>query len=283
MFTTLIQASDVYAHRNDPNWRFLDCRFRLGDTDEGRRLYKAGHLPGALYVHLDEDLSGPVVAGETGRHPLPSVAEAVKLFSALGIDEQVQVVAYDDMGGAIAARVWWMLHWLGHEAAAVLNGGIAAWEAAGYVLEAEQPRVTPRTFSVRGSKKQVVSAEDVDRIRGKGGWRVIDSRTPERYRGEEEPIDPVAGHIPGAKNAPHPETIGADGQFKSAEELRKHFSDIIGETSSEQTVFYCGSGVTACRNLLAYQEAGLGDAALYAGSWSDWIAPGTRPVATGED
>ncbi len=281
MFTTLLQPSDAFAHRNDPNWRFLDCRFRLGDTNAGRRLYEAGHLPAAVYVHLDEDLSGPVVPGETGRHPLPSVAEAVALFGALGIDEQVQVVAYDDMGGAIAARVWWMLHWLGHEAAAVLNGGIAAWEDAGYALTTAVEKVQPRTFRAKDSKKQMLSAEEVDRIRGKADWRVIDSRTPERYRGEEEPIDPVAGHIPGAKNAPHPETIGPDGQFKSSEELRQHFANLIGETSSGQTVFYCGSGVTACRNLLAFQEAGLGDALLYAGSWSDWIAPGTRPVATG--
>lgn len=283
MFTTLIQPSDVFAHRNDPDWRFLDCRFRLDDTNEGRRLYEAGHLPGALYVHLDEDLSGPVVPRETGRHPLPSVEEAVALFSALGIDEHVQVVAYDDMGGAIAARVWWMLHWLGHQAAAVLNGGLPAWVAAGYELSTEVTSVNRRTFQPRASKKRMLTAEEVDRIRGKADWRVIDSRTPERYRGEEEPIDPVAGHIPGAKNAPHPETIGPDGRFKSSEELRKHFADLTGEASSGQTVFYCGSGVTACRNLLAYQEAGLGDAVLYAGSWSDWIASGTRPVATGED
>jgi len=283
MFSTLIQPSEAFSHRNDPNWRFLDCRFRLGDIGEGRRLYETEHLPGALYLHLDEDLSGPIVPGETGRHPLPSKEDAVKLFGNLGIDEEVQVVVYDDMGGAIAARVWWMLQWLGHEAVAVLNGGITAWKAAGYDVSSEVPPVKPRPFQAKESKKRRLSAEEVDRIRGNADWRVIDSRTPERYRGEEEPIDPVAGHIPSAKNAPHPETIGPDGQFKSSEELRKHFADLVGETSSGQTVFYCGSGVTACRNLLAYQEAGLGDALLYAGSWSEWIAPGTRPVATGED
>lgn len=271
MFDTIISVEDLHRHLPDSDWQVVDCRFQLDDTEAGRRAYQAGHIPGALYAHLDDDLSGPIIPQQTGRHPLPSVAEAAALFSRLGIDEQVQVVVYDDKGGAIAARLWWMLRWLGHEAAAVLDGGLSAWTTQGLPLENAVPEVQPRTFVARERSDWVLDADEVDAIRQKDDWALIDSRTPERYRGEHEPIDPVAGHIPGAQNAPHPETVGPQGTYRTANELRAHFQKIAGERPAERTAFYCGSGVTACRNILAYKAAGLGDARLYAGSWSEWI------------
>lgn len=271
MFDTIISAKDLHQHLHDPSWRVVDCRFQLDDTEAGRRAYQAGHIPGALYAHLDEDLSGPIIPQKTGRHPLPSVAETEALFSRLGIDRKVQVVVYDDKGGAIAARLWWMLRWLGHEAVAVLDGGWSAWIARAYPVEENVPNVAPRTFVAQERTDWTLNADEVEAIRQDEDWALIDSRTPERYRGEQEPIDPVAGHIPGARNAPHPETVGPEGTYRSAEELRAHFQQVAGKRPAEQTVFYCGSGVTACRNILAYKAAGLGDARLYPGSWSEWI------------
>lgn len=271
MFSTIISAKDLHQHLHDPSWRVVDCRFQLDDTEAGRRAYQAGHIPGALYAHLDKDLSGPIIPQQTGRHPLPSVAETEALFSRLGIDRKVQVVVYDDKGGAIAARLWWMLRWLGHDAVAVLDGGWSAWIAHAYPVEDTVPDVALRTFIAQERTDWILNADQVDAIRQDDEWALIDSRTPERYRGEHEPIDPVAGHIPGARNAPHPETVGPEGTYRTAGELRAHFQQVADQRPAEHTVFYCGSGVTACRNILAYKAAGLGDARLYPGSWSEWI------------
>jgi len=271
MFDTLISAKELHNHLHAPAWRIVDCRFQLDDTEAGRRAYRERHIPGAVYAHLDEDLSGPIIPGQTGRHPLPSVTEAGSLFSRLGIDQKVQVVVYDDKGGAIAARLWWMLRWLGHDAVAVLDGGLSAWVAQGLPLDNDIPPVTSRIFQPRERADWVLNAGQVETIRHDQDWVLIDSRTPERYRGEHEPIDPVAGHISGAHNAPHPETVTEEGTYRSATELQHHFNQVTKGTPAEHTVFYCGSGVTACRNILAYKAAGLGDARLYAGSWSEWI------------
>lgn len=270
MYNTLISADDLRDHYLSEHWRILDCRFRLNDTDAGRRMYEAGHLPGALYVHLDNDLSERVVPGITGRHPLPSPDDAAALFSRLGIDDQTQVVAYDDAGGAIAARVWWMLQWLGHDAAAVLNGGLPAWTQK-FPLSRAEVSVTPRKFFPRLRENWTLDGDAIASIRQHKEWVLVDSRTEERYRGQNEPIDPIAGHIPGAVNAPHPENVGSDGLFKEADVLKAQFEAVTGGRPAEKTVFYCGSGVTACRNILAYRVAGLGAARLYPGSWSEWI------------
>lgn len=271
MFDTLISAETLHHYLDDPDWRIVDCRFQLDDPEAGRRAYQENHIPGALYVHLDEDLSGPIIPGQTGRHPLPAVDEATALFSRLGIDKDVQVVVYDDKGGAIAARLWWMLRWLGHEAVAVLDGGLSVWDAKGFPLDSELPAIPPRTFIPQEQAGWILHADQVEAIREQDEWVLIDSRTPERYRGEHEPIDPVAGHIPGARNAPHPATTQEEGTYRSPGELREHFSEVTDRQPAERTVFYCGSGVTACRNILAYKIAGLGDARLYPGSWSEWI------------
>lgn len=280
MFNTLITAEQLLLIITNEHVRLLDCRFRLEDTSAGRKRYSEGHIPGALYVHLDEDLSGTVIPGETGRHPLPEVRETVALWSRLGIDEEIQVVVYDDMGGGIAARAWWMLRWMGHEAVAVLDGGISAWEKVGGDLQTDIPMVSPRAFKPDIQESWLLNAREVEVIRTHPEWVLVDSRTTERYRGKEEPIDPVAGHIPGAINAPHPGTVDENGRFQSPEALADHFKSKGVHDDGEHTAFYCGSGVTACRNILAYEVAGWGRARLYGGSWSDWIATGDRPVAS---
>ena len=278
MFTTLISPPELFTLQ--ANVVIVDCRFSLADTNYGRKAYAAGHIPRAVYAHLDEDLSGPIIHGKTSRHPLPDVNDFSAKLSAWGVDNDTQVVAYDDAGGAIAARLWWMLRWLGHDAVAVLNGGIQAWEA-NYPLSQGVPSVVPATFTPRLRPELLVNVETVAQAHAE--TLLIDSRTPERYRGEAEPIDPIAGHIPGAVNAPHPTTIGDDGDYLSPTTLRAHFETLLGDTSPIQAVFYCGSGVTAARNLLAMAYAGLGDGKLYAGSWSEWITDPSRPVATGNE
>ncbi len=282
-FTTLIDAAVLRRHLLSPDWRIIDCRFSLNDPEQGRRDYRAEHIPGALYAHLDEDLSAPVVPGKTGRHPLPAPAELAKTFSRWGIDEAVQVVAYDAGSGAIAARLWWMLRWLGHDAVAVLNGGWAAWQAAGFPTETQVVAPSPRQFRPRIRSEWVVSAEELEKMRRDPGARLIDAREADRYRGENEPIDPVAGHIPGALNVPYSENLTPKGRFCAPEALRERFSPILQNVPPEAVACYCGSGVTACHNLLAIKYAGLGDARLYPGSWSEWITDPNRPVATGTE
>lgn len=271
MFKTIIEPSDLNTHLNDENWVVIDCRFSLGDTHAGRRAYEAGHIPGAFYAHLDEDLSGTIIPGQTGRHPLPKAEELAALFSKWGIDNQTQVVVYDDKGGAIAARLWWMLGWLGHDAVAVLNGGWPKWEQTGYAISADLSVPTPRVFTANVRSERLVDAETVAKVQNDPAQLLVDSRAPQRYRGEVEPIDPVAGHIEGAVNRPFACNFSADGGMKEPEVLRARFNDLLGDKKPEQTVFYCGSGVTACHNLLAMAHAGIGDGKLYAGSWSEWI------------
>lgn len=282
MFTTLISTADLAARLGKPGLVLIDCRFSLSDTEAGRRAYREGHIPGALYAHLDEDLCAPVIPGKTGRHPLPSVEEAAAVFSRWGIGPGVQVVGYDDMSGAMAARLWWMLRWLGHDAAAVLDGGWQAWLGAGLPVDTAAPQPRPAEFTPRPRPELLIDADGVDEIRKLPAYRLVDSRDPIRYRGEEEPIDPVAGHIPGALNFPHNLNVDESGRWLSPEALRRQFREALGDTDAGRTAFYCGSGVTACRNVLAYKQAGLGDALLYPGSWSEWITNPQREVASGE-
>lgn len=277
MIDTLISPSTLLSNYQQPDWVIVDCRYDLKAPYAGRQKYETAHIPGAVYAHLDEDLSGPIQPGQTGRHPLPSVVQAAITFAQLGIDQNTQVVAYDDKSGAIAARLWWMLRWLGHDAVAVLDGGWSAWVAAGHPVRKGAEHGSPRAFVPRPQNQKIISANGLLQL--PPGQILVDSRTPERYLGQQEPIDPVAGHIPGAVNYPHPENVGADGKWLSASTIRKKMLSKLG--AHESATFYCGSGVTACRNILAYRYAGLGDARLYPGSWSEWITDGDRPIAGG--
>ena len=278
-YTTLISAAELAEHLGDPAWVIVDCRFSLDDTERGRRDYRVAHIPGALYAHLDEDLSGPVIAGQTGRHPLPDIKTFAQTLGEWGIGEGIQVVAYDDSTGGIAARLWWMLCWLGHEAVAVLDGGWAQWSNAGLPARDGLERSAERVFIARPRPELVVDTTIVEAMSQDRSAMLFDSRTADRYRGENETIDPVAGHIPGAICAPYPDNVGPDGLFLPKETLKTRFETLLGETPADQAAFYCGSGVTAAHNLLAMAHAGLGDGRLYAGSWSEWITDPARPVA----
>jgi thiosulfate/3-mercaptopyruvate sulfurtransferase len=279
-FGTLLAAADLQPRLDDPSWAVIDCRFDLDDHSRGQAAYLEGHIPGAIYAHLDRDLAAPP-NGSNGRHPLPPVEILAAVFSRWGIGDGVQVVAYDDSGGPFAARLWWCLHYLGHEATAVLDGGLAAWKQEGLPLRAGSEERRPREFhpavrpSMRAEAAQIVSSL------GSFSLRLIDARAPERFRGEEEPIDPVAGHIPGAVNHPWQANLGPDGRFLPAAILRADFEALLGGTSPKDAVTYCGSGVTATHNLLALAYAGLEGARLYPGSWSEWCSDLRRPVARG--
>jgi len=281
VYRTLVSAAEVAAHLDDPAWAMVDCRFALADPGRGERDYLAGHIPGAVYAHLDRDLAGPVVAGRTGRHPLPAVGMIAGTLGGWGIGEGVQVVAYDDAGGAFAARLWWLLRWLGHGAAAVLDEGWPGWSAEGRRVRAGAESRPPRAFVPRPQPGMVADAGAVMRLRTDPGWCLLDARSADRYRGENETIDPVAGHIAGAVSAPFAENLDADGRFRPADELRSRFAGLLAAVPPERTVVYCGSGVTAAHNLLAMAHAGLDGAKLYAGSWSEWITDPARPVAGG--
>jgi thiosulfate/3-mercaptopyruvate sulfurtransferase len=272
-FSTIISPGELASRLDEPDWHIFDTRFSLADPDRGRRAYLEGHVPGALYAHLDDDLSGRVIPGKTGRHPLPDVDEFSKRLGRWGITDGHQVVVYDDSGGGIAARLWWMLHWLGHSTAAVLDGGWQAWQAGEFPVSRMVPMLSPQVFRPRPQEEMLVSTSEVEQ--GING-ALVDSRTSERFLGLQEPIDPIAGHIPGAVNAFHGLTIGADGSFLSPEALRRHFQAIPG--LDQGAVFYCGSGVTACRNILGMEHAGLQGAQLYAGSWSEWITDPNHPI-----
>ncbi len=276
MYRTLISTSDLAGHLEDAGWVIVDCRFSLGDAERGRKDYARGHVPRAVYAHLDDDLSGPVVPGQTGRHPLPSPERAAETFGRLGISDDVQVVAYDDAGGAIAARLWWMLHYFGHEAAAVLEGGWIAWKQERRAAASGVETNSQRTFTPRVQEAWTVDAEGLDAVREDRSWKVLDARDSTRYFGEVEPIDPVAGHIPGALSAPYMENLDEFGRFRTVEALRGRFEGLVGATPPDRVVSYCGSGVTACHNLLAMEHAGLSGGRLYPGSWSEWITDPDR-------
>jgi len=280
IYKTLISTAELAAHLDDPEWAIFDCRFSLDNPERGGEDYRAAHIPGTIYAHLDEDLSGPVIPGRTGRHPLPAPEVAAERFASWGIGPGVQVVVYDDAGGALAAaRLWWMLRWLGHEAAAVLDGGWSRWIAEGRPTRSGVETRPAREFIPAPRPELLVTVDEVDRLRQDPAYRLFDVRAAERYRGENETIDPVAGHIPGAISAPYTENLTRGGLFRSPAELRQHYRRLLGETPAGRSVFYCGSGVTSTHSLLALLHAGLGEARLYAGSWSEWIADPERPVA----
>ncbi len=275
MYTTLIDSQTVANHLHDPDWVIVDCRFSLADTELGRRNYLSGHIPGAIYAHLDHDLSGPPVT-DAGRHPLPTPEALVQLFCRLGISNQTQVVAYDDANGMVASRLWWMLRYMGHEAAAVLEGGFPAWQAAG-LPEQMGEGVGGKTAVFTGTPRHDWVVVKADVLHAP---LLVDSRAPDRYRGEIEPIDAVAGHVPGAVNFFYQQNW-QEGRYLAPAQLAAQFGDLLGDTPADEAVFYCGSGVSACANLLALAHAGVGNGRLYVGSWSEWSSDPDTPKATG--
>jgi thiosulfate/3-mercaptopyruvate sulfurtransferase len=279
-YTTLISADALKAQLGRPDWVVIDCRFSLADTELGARNYRQGHLPNARYAHLDKDLSSAVTS-QKGRHPLPDFRTLAQKLGKWGVGNQTQVVVYDDAGGAFAGRLWWLLRYLGHDKAAVLDGGIKLWREKGYPITTSLPAVKPAVFRPYLQDSFRLTAEQVQNRLAARSICLVDARTPERYRGEAEPIDPVAGHVKGALNRPFQANLAASGEFLPAEQLRDQFLALIGKRAPEQVVHMCGSGVTACHNLLAMEHAGLKGSKLYAGSWSEWIRNKNRPVSTG--
>jgi len=282
MPTTLLSPAELAPHLADPEWAIIDCRFTLADKERGLRDYLASHIPGAVYAHLDDDLAGPVIPGVSGRHPLPDPDAFARTLGGWGVGPGVQVVAYD-AGGAYAARLWWMLRWLGHEAVAVLDGGWQAWLAEGLPTVLGRETRPLRVFAPRLRPEVLATTDEVDAIRLDPAWRLLDARGADRFRGENETLDPVAGHIPGALSLPYTGNLAPDGRFLPAEALAARFAPLLGDTPAQRVVCSCGSGVTAAHNLLAMLHAGLGEARLYAGSWSEWITDPARAVATKED
>lgn len=277
-YRTLVTAEELEENLGEAHWRVVDCRFSLSETERGRQAYLSEHVAGAVYAHLDEDLSGEIIAGRTGRHPLPPVSEFVETLSAWGISRETQVVAYDDASGAIAARLWWMLNWLGHEAVAVLDGGWKRWKEEGRAVAAGVEGYAYESFKADLRPELGVDSGVVDQVREDPDFLLIDARARERYEGEVEPIDVKAGHIPGAICYPFAENLGDDGRFLSPERLKARFQDLLDGVPPERAIFYCGSGVTAAHNLLALKHAGMGNAKLYSGSWSEWITDPERPI-----
>jgi thiosulfate/3-mercaptopyruvate sulfurtransferase len=279
MITTLIDATQLAAHAHDPAWPVFDCRHDLADVDAGARAYAAGHMPGSHFAHLDLNLSG-AKNGSNGRHPLPQREVFVAWLLSQGVNDGSQVVAYDAQGGIFAARLWWMLRWIGHQAVCVLDGGVQAWQESGYALTQTVPAIEPGTLTDRAGVNGV-TADFIEAHLGDQAWRLIDARSPDRYRGENETLDPVGGHIPGAVNRHYRDNLDGSGRFKTAPELRKEFSAVLGNIDSRDAVHQCGSGVTAAHNILAMEVAGLPGSRLYPGSWSEWCSNPGRPVARG--
>lgn len=276
MYTTLIEVPTLAQHYEDLSWVLVDCRFNLMDTNAGRKAYEEAHIPGAVYAHLDQDLSGPPVT-DNGRHPLPTPAALTHLFGRLGIDEAKQVVVYDEMNGGIASRLWWMLRYMGHEAVAVLNGGWLAWQEASLPTFSGVEINAPAVFVGSPRSEWLVQIDAVS-----DASLLIDSRAPARYRGEMEPLDAQAGHIPGALNYFYQQNLTENGRYLSPGTIKAQLTSLLDEKSADEAVFYCGSGVSACANLLALAHAGLGNGRLYVGSWSEWSRDPERPVATGD-
>lgn len=269
----LISTEELASH---PEWRVFDCRHDLAKPEWGEEEYRRAHIPGALFAHLDRDLSAPLT-GKNGRHPLPALADFVRYLEKSGIQPADTIVCYDAGPGPMAARLWWMLRWAGHASAAVLDGGLAKWLAEGRPTMADAPGFAETKYKGKPERSRSVALATVERQLKR--LALLDARAPARYRGEQEPIDPVAGRIPGALNRFNAENVKADGTFKEPEELKKAFLSVIGEKKPSEIVHYCGSGVAACHNALAMEVAGLPGSRVYIGSWSEWSADPTRPIS----
>ena len=278
----LLEVDELAAALADPRFVTIDCRFDLLDPEAGARHYAEAHIPGARYANLDRDLAREPGA-QDGRHPLPNPDDFAAWLETLGVSNSSYVVVHDEGFGAIAARLWWMLRWVGHERVAVLNGGLVRWRANGLPLTHELPQFERGSFSpVRINADWTVTAAELQE-RLKAGDVVLDARAAPRYRGEQEPIDPVAGHVPGASNLPFNECLGDDGRLLAPRELATVLANAMRGTEAENVIAMCGSGVTACHLLLAINSAGLGDGRLYVGSWSEWVRDPGRRIATGSE
>ena len=280
MYTTLISTADLAERLDAPGLVLIDVRHELSQPDWGEAQYRAGHLPGAIFLHLDRDLSAPKT-GTNGRHPLLAPEAYAKVFGRAGIDDTTEVIAYDQNQGTYAARLWWMLRWLGHDAVAVLDGGFDKWRREAHPVSTEVPRLPVRKFIPR-PRRITVDAAGVQANLDTKALLVVDARGAERFRGDVEPLDPVAGHIPGAVNRPFTKNLSTDGTFKAPAALRTEYLAMLQGRSADTIVHQFGSGVTACHNLLAMEIAGLRGARLYPGSWSEWCADPARPVARGD-
>lgn len=268
----------LLARLYEPDLVIVDCRFALGKPESGRVAYEESHIPRAVYLDLEKDLSSPITQ-HGGRHPLPELDQLAKRLGQSGIQGNSRVVIYDDQGGAMASRLWWLLKYTGHEQAYVMDEGFTAWKNASYPVTDEQPIVIPVPYEIKLKPDKLVLVDEVREALVQGTQTIIDSREPRRYAGVEEPLDTKAGHIPGAVNYFWKGVLDDSGHWKETETIREHFSDIPQDA---EIIVYCGSGVTACPNVLALEEAGYGNVKLYAGSWSDWISYSENPVATGE-
>lgn len=276
----VITPQDLLPHLEDPKWAIVDCTFDLNNPRQGEADYLKTHIPGAVYADLERDLSA-LPNGKNGRHPLPSPEDLARVFSRVGIDEDSTVVAYDRNGAPYAARLWWSLQYLGGSKLAVLDGGLDAWVQAGYPVRSGAEMNTPARFVPAVQSDMLVTTPQIGARLGSGEDLLLDARAPERYRGEEEPYDPVAGRIPGAANFDWEDNLDENGRFKSPAALREQYERVLGAHPSSAVVAYCGSGVTSCHLLLAMAHAGIGGGRLYAGSWSEWCSDPTRPIAVG--
>jgi thiosulfate/3-mercaptopyruvate sulfurtransferase len=281
MYSTLISAEELAGRLGSPGWVAVDCRFDLTDAAAGEAAWRAGHIPGAVFADLDRLLSGPVSTERGGRHPLPDPEALCAGLGRLGIHTESQVVVYDASAGMLAGRLWWLLRWLGHDRVAVLDGGLDAWLQAGCEVTALEPDPAPCEFRGEAGAMSVLNAEQVAAGIADGSLVVVDVRTAERFRGEIEPLDHVAGHVPGAVNLPLGNNLSGTGGFQAPDALAALYENRLPDTDPSALAFMCGSGVSACHSLLALEIIGWSGAALYAGSWSDWISDPHRPIATG--
>lgn len=281
MHATIIDVATLAANLDRPDWVVLDCRFDLANPTWGEQVFGTGHIPGARYVHLERDLSAPQTA-TSGRHPLPEPATLGARLGDLGIDAGTQVVVHDQGNGMYAARAWWLLRWLGHPPVALLSGGLAAWTAAGHPLNTATAPIAPRKFVARPDASRLVDVTQLQHELAAGKIRLVDARGADRYAGQNETIDPTAGHVPGAVNHPFARNLDANGRLAAPDSLRDLWQTTLAGRAPKEMVAMCGSGVSACLNLLAMEHAGLGGARLYPGSWSEWIRDPARPVAKGE-
>ncbi len=276
MSSSLVSTAQLAQILSDPDWIIIDCRHNLTDVEAGRRAYQSAHIPGAFFLHLDEDLAGKKT-GSNGRHPLPEVKTFAAKMSSIGVDKNKTVVAYDDAGGMFAVRFWWMLRSLGHDKVMLLDGGITKWLTENRPVNAHSPKAMPATFTPTETW-QNVNADYVSQRLHQPAMCLIDARAPDRFAGQNETLDAMAGHIPGAGNRFFKNNLDAEGRFKSAELLRNEFDALLKNNAAKNVVHQCGSGVTACHNLFAMELAGLGGSKLYAGSWSEWCADIASPV-----
>jgi len=277
-FNTLISAAELVTRLQDRNTVIVDCRFDLAQPTAGQQAYSQGHIPGSYYADLNSVLSS-VITPSSGRHPLPDVTQFAAHCRTWGISRDSQVIAYDSNNGAFAARLWWLLHWLGHTRVAVLDGGFKAWQERGFPTSSATTPNRHGSFIPQQDDTRWLNAEAIDSLRTDPNFRLVDVRAAERYAGTVEPIDPIAGHIPGAINIPFASNLAADGKFLSAATLRSQYEMQLRGVATDHVAIMCGSGVTACHTLLALAHAGLDGAKLYAGSWSEWIKDSRRAVA----